>query len=214
VEAWFAGHGWLTFDPTPPDPNAASAPWFAKLNFYMDAMDVFWQDWVLSYDLDRQLTLAARMEESRRSFNLDWLDTGFGGFWSAVRNGFDTAKRFGGWMVAVFVLLGLGIAGGPMLLNWWRQHRRKQRVKAGQVQPGDATLLYARMLELLRRRGFEKPGWLTPQEFTRVLPETPVAMLVSDFTAAYNEVRFGGNKDAATRMVHLLEQLETVGRAS
>ena len=35
-------------------------PW-ARLGFYVDAAEVFWQDWVLNYNLDRQLQLATRM---------------------------------------------------------------------------------------------------------------------------------------------------------
>ena len=35
-----------------------------------------------------------------------------------------------------------------------------------------------------------------------------VAVLVEDLTAAYNEVRFGGRRDAAPRMIWLLQRLE------
>jgi hypothetical protein len=63
------------------------------------------------------------------------------------------------------------------------------------------------MLRLLRARGFEKPAWLTPNEFVRVLPE-PLKPLAQDLTAAYNDLRFGGRLDAASRMMRLLEQLE------
>jgi len=65
------------------------------------------------------------------------------------------------------------------------------------------------MLQVLHRRGIEKPAWLTPFEFAHVLQEPEVATLVEDLTEAYNELRFGGNAEAAGRIVVLLERLET-----
>jgi hypothetical protein len=64
------------------------------------------------------------------------------------------------------------------------------------------------MLTILQRRGLEKPAWLTPSEFARLLPPSPAATVVEDFTVAYNDLRFGGNPSAAPRMVGLLAELE------
>ena len=64
------------------------------------------------------------------------------------------------------------------------------------------------MLEILHRRGFQKPAWFTPREFAASLP-AETGMLVDQFTAAYNELRFGGKTDAASRLTLLLEELET-----
>ena len=65
------------------------------------------------------------------------------------------------------------------------------------------------MLKELRRRGIEKPAWLTPCEFARVVQEPELSLLVEDFTSAYNELRFGGNAEAAGRIFVLLDRLET-----
>jgi hypothetical protein len=79
--------------------------------------------------------------------------------------------------------------------------QRLLKVQRGEGQASDATLLYQRMLKALRRRGIEKPAWLTPCEFARVLQEPELArLLVEDFTGAYNELRFGGNAEAAGRI--------------
>jgi hypothetical protein len=66
------------------------------------------------------------------------------------------------------------------------------------------------MLRVLENRGLQKPPWLTPAEFARVLPASELAMLVEDLTGAYNEFRFGGRRDAAPRMVRLLKRIETL----
>jgi hypothetical protein len=69
-------------------------------------------------------------------------------------------------------------------------------------------MLYHRMLKVLRKRGIEKPAWVTPSEFARVLQEPVTSKLVLELTAAYNELRFGGKTEVAGRIVSLLEQLE------
>jgi hypothetical protein len=81
-------------------------------------------------------------------------------------------------------------------------------MQQGDVRAGDATLLYRRLLQLLHRRGIEKPAWLTPFEFAGLLREPELAPLVADATRAYNELRFGHQPAAAQRMIAVLDQLE------
>ena len=66
------------------------------------------------------------------------------------------------------------------------------------------------MLELAKR-GYEKPAWLTPNEFARVIPESPVAALVGEFTTLYQDLRYGGRASAGERMLGLLQEIEAVG---
>jgi protein-glutamine gamma-glutamyltransferase len=205
VEAWLPNHGWTTFDPTPPDPDAAHlSPW-TRLSFYADAIDVFWQDWVLNYNLERQLQLASRVGESGRHIGLNWTDGPR--WWNS--SDWKRLRDLG------LVLLG-AIALGFLVKflhrdgwRWWTTRRRMLKVQRGEAHPSDATLLYQRMLKALHRRGIEKPAWLTPSEFAHVLQEPELSLLVEDFTSAYNELRFGGNAEAAGRIFVLLERLET-----
>ena len=53
------GHGWITFDPTPPANSPQGKPWSATA-LYLDAAEMWWQRWVMDYDLDHQLYLASR----------------------------------------------------------------------------------------------------------------------------------------------------------
>jgi transglutaminase-like putative cysteine protease len=207
VEAWVDGRGWMTFDPTPPDPNPPGTSIVTRIQLYMDAMQVFWQDWVLSYDIDRQLTLAARMEQSSRSFQLRWLDGSLNGFFARVSAQAADAKRHAAKAVFGIVFLTLLIVFGPQLWRRWRILLRVNRARRGQASASDATLMYERMLALLRRKGIEKPVWLTPREFARSVPDRRAASLIEEFTAAYNDLRFGNRPDAAPRLVVLLEQL-------
>jgi hypothetical protein len=65
------------------------------------------------------------------------------------------------------------------------------------------------MLDLLRKRGYEKPAWLTPSEFARVIPESQMACLVGEFTAQYMDLRYGQRAAAGERMLGLLQEIET-----
>ena len=207
VEAWLPGRGWVTFDPTPPDPSPGANALLVKLALYADAVETFWQEWVVSYDLGHQATLADRMEQAGRRVSLRWLDRMFemGDNWPSTRS----------WLVHTGLWWLLALAGGvvgtwlaPKLWKAWRVRLGVRRLRRGQGSVADATLLYRRMLKLLRRRGYEKPAWFTPYEFACSLPPSEMGMLVLQFTSAYNALRFGGQADAAPHLSALLEDLE------
>jgi transglutaminase-like putative cysteine protease len=209
VEAWLPERGWTTFDPTPPDPNMESVNWMTQIGFYLDAAEVFWQDWVLNYDLDRQATLANRVEESSRRLSWSWAENSAARLTAQLRNAATVVwNNVAGVLLTLGILIALVLAA-PGAIEWLRVRQRAKRLQSGQGSASDATLLYLRMLALLKKRGVEKPGWLTPNEFASVLPDQEIGVLVRDLTVAYNEVRFGSSTDAAPRMVALLEQLET-----
>lgn len=204
VEAWIAGHGWRTFDPTPPDPSAIQSSFMARTALFFDAAEQFWQDWILSYDLERQIALASRVQQSGRGAKLHWVEATVGWFSVAARSSAGYAP-----IAAVVMFLAIvAVMLGPGASRWLRGAIRVRRLKRGEGEASDATLLYQRMLALLERRGIQKPPWLTPSEFARVLPATQLAPLVEDLTSAYVEFRFGGKRDVAPRMVQLLDQLE------
>jgi hypothetical protein len=209
VEAWIPDTGWTTFDPTPPDmrgSQGASAVW-SKLMLYVDALDTMWRDWVVNYNLESQVDLVSRIERrsrlmgtgSRFAEAIQW----------AVRDGASWARNF---IVAGGGLLILGAFGwifGPPLMEWLRSRQQTARLSRGQVVASDAALLYLRMLKVLRRRGLEKPGWLTPAEFARIVPPTSSdARLVEQITEAYHDLRYAGRAEAGPRMIQLLQELE------
>ncbi len=207
VEAYIPRRGWTTFDPTPPDPNPPGVSLWTRLGFYVDAADVFWQDWVIGYNLDRQLLLASRMERSGRNFRMGWLDDlgGSAGAWKS--SAVATAALYSACIVPAFVVLFLTIRFRGDVLRWWRNRRRLRHAQRGVVHRTDATLLYERMLRQLKRHGIEKPAWLTPWEFAQAVSDPALAILVEDITSAYNELRFGGSTEAGARMIELLGRL-------
>jgi transglutaminase-like putative cysteine protease len=207
VEAWLPGRGWVTFDPTPPDPSSGANALLIKLALYADAAETFWQEWVVSYDLGHQATLAERMEQAGRRVSLRWLDRIFemGDNWPSARS---WLVHSGLWWMLALASAAAGAWLAPKLWKAWRVRLGVRRLRRGQVSVADATLLYRRMLKLLRRRGYEKPACYTPYEFACSLPPSEMGMLVLQFTSAYNALRFGGQADAAPQLSALLEDLE------
>jgi transglutaminase-like putative cysteine protease len=208
VEAYVPHRGWTTFDPTPADPNALTQSLWSKLALYADAADTFWQEWVVSYDLGRQLVLADKMEQSSRRFTFDWFT------WTAAPAARWEARtrvvldRHPAAALSIFALALGAILLGPKTWRLLRLRQRVRRARMGRASVADATLLYHRFLDLLRVKGYVKPPWFTPTEFVRSLRNPETAALAGQFVEAYQELRFGGKAEAAPRLFLLLEELK------
>ncbi|MCS7026819.1 MAG: DUF3488 and DUF4129 domain-containing transglutaminase family protein [Bryobacteraceae bacterium] len=212
VEAWLPGKGWTTFDPTPP---AAPQPLSlaTRLQLYLDAVQVFWQDWILAYDLDRQLNLVSAIEQSRPRFSWQAWERR----WAQLEGHLVLfGRRLRRLLPEAIQALVVGAVLFTLTRALWRKWRRmseRRRLERGQAAASDAILLYQRMLATLQRRGVEKPPWLTPNEFAKLLPRPEISQLVSEATAAYHELRYGQRQEAALRFAHLVDELEHTCRS-
>jgi len=207
VEAWAPGRGWMSFDPTPPRSVRAEPPAWTRLNWYLDAAETFWDEWVLSYDLSRQLFLAAKMESSSRDLSAHGMDHLRARAAQLLVSVSGWGSRYGLAALAGLVLAAAALLAGPRIRAHLRRQRRLRQAARGAGQPSDATLWYERMLSTLKKRGFQKPAWQTPAEFARLLPASSLASLVDEFTRAYNELRFAGRPSAAARLAILLARI-------
>jgi hypothetical protein len=211
VEAWIPGRGWTTFDPTPPDDTqrrGLAAAW-ARVMLYFDAAETMWRQWVIDYNIEQQIELIAGVERQSRRLNPSWFTSGLAGTGDRVRKLFDSVKPYLPHAAAFLVVAIAAALLAPGALRYVRARLHAARISRGEVAASDAAILYGRMLELLHRRGIEKPAWLTPGEFARILPDTATAPLVEQITDAYHDLRYGRDLQAAPRMVQLLQQLES-----
>lgn len=200
VEGWIDGV-WTTFDPTPAGPRNERAGLMARLNMYLDAADHAWQEWIVSYDLSHQAAIAARLEAALHG-------------WGHRSGSVSFAGGVKWWVVtllAVVLLLAAGFVFGPRTWRAWRGRMRVRQIIRGGGSPSDASILYQCMLEILARRGFQKPPWFTPAEFARHLPREQ-KLPVTAFTEVYNSVRFGGDAAATAHLASLLQEFERAAR--
>jgi transglutaminase-like putative cysteine protease len=213
VEAWIPERGWTTFDPTPPGPAPGSSV-ATRLTLYLDAADGLWREWVVSYDPYHQGSLMDRVQQSAARLGIRWFDTLSDAhtYWDGPAG--KRLRRLAPRLLAAIglgVLLWLAIRPAVAALG---MRRRERRVRRGQAAAGDAALLYRRMLQILKRRGYRKPPWFTPAEFAASLPRTRLGDAAGEFTAAYNAWRFGGRTELAPRLSALLQELRRAGRGS
>jgi len=208
VEAWVDGWGWMTFDPTPSSIAPPKAQWLQQTRFYLDAFEVFWGEWVVGYDFDRQMRLAVEMHDTSRTTSGNWLDRlAAGATW--LNTDFPRHARRWWLPVACGAVVCVALFFGALWL--WRIVRgrgRLARLRNGGGQRSDATLLYQRALKALGRKGVEKQTWVTAGEFARSLSGTDNGRLVSEITGLYDRLRFGGDAQAAARMFELVARLE------
>ena len=190
VEAWAPGHGWMTFDPTPPANSPQGKPWSA-LALYLDTADMWWQRWVVDYDLDHQLYLASRFEQSTRN----WKGISADGWMKelALKTlGFIDRAKDVVLTVGVVIILGVllwsflpltdrcdpaSISSQTNSAGGGRSFGRGAALSKDARHPSQARLREARLAP--------------PAEFARVLPESRTAGLVREFTALYQQLRYG-----------------------
>ncbi len=214
VEAWIPGHGWSSFDPTPPDASAHAFTLATRMSLYLDAASTFWQEWVVSYDPSRQGSLADKLEQGAGRLGIRWFDSlsGVPATWDVY---ITIGLRRYGLKVLIVLLIGAWIwFFGPPLIRLLRMKRRVERARRGQASVADATVLYQRMLHIVKRHGYHKPAWFTPAEFAASMPASGLGSSVARFTAAYNALRFGGRTEVAPQLSLLLDELEQQQRPS
>jgi transglutaminase-like putative cysteine protease len=210
VEAYFTGFGWVTFDPTPADPRVRAETWSSRFSVWLDAIETWWQDWIIQYDVGRQLTLA-------RSVQGRWLDAGETASvaWDRVQRWLTRAEEhvrqrplWLAWPLAA----GLAVAAAAMLWPRVRAALASRRMARGQASAQDCTLLYERALRLLARRGFVRQPWQTPAEFVRFIEPRDRRRRFHEITEAYLRARFGGDREAARRLAPLVRTFASPGR--
>ena len=67
VEAYIPPYGWVTFDPTPAGVQPPISRWVRFL-LYMDALRVYWREWVVNFDFTRQNALNRQIGTDTRAY--------------------------------------------------------------------------------------------------------------------------------------------------
>lgn len=212
VEAYFPGAGWVAFDPTPPDPNAGGRTWWTTIQHYYDAVDLWWDEWVVNYDESHQWRLARNVGSA-----LQWSWRSRWWFRQMRRELAAEINRAGSrlWDSPYVAPFGLGLTlllilllRGRALRDWLRAlWLLRGNGSARALSGAEATLLYQQLLRLLRRRGYPRSPAQTPLEFVASLPQAELAAAVGEFTRLYNHARFGRRQEESGRLVELLRNL-------
>jgi protein-glutamine gamma-glutamyltransferase len=236
VEAYFPEtKTWIEFDPTPaagiePGPSGL----LAQMQRYVDAMRLFYLDYVIAYDASRQRSLArdagnatvaaqASYQQYMRGFRLEfgrWMAQLNRPFLALVRNpqlslGLALAGLFIGGgaaaALAIRITRRLRNAPGSVFRNRWLTWLFLPwlRFSTRNDAQRSAVLFYNEMLDVLARSGVKRPEHLTPAEFAAQVDLPPVIEL----TQAYNAIRFGGAETAAFDAARMRERMKRLREA-
>jgi hypothetical protein len=192
VEAFFPGVGWVTFDPTPPgatDRLGRGAGLLDKLGRFADTMRLKWFQWVIEYDLHRQLSVFKALR-----------DTFGGGGGTSMRDRMAAGKA---WLARNRAAAGGAAAAAAALLGaigWWRRRRGGGVGAAGRAAARSAVdAIYLAVQSRLARRGYPRVASVTPREHAAALRRAgaPGAEPYADLTELYYRASYGGTSDSA-----------------
>lgn len=214
VEVYFPDYGWIPFDPTPADPNPAAGP--GALDDYLDALNLFWNEWVINYDFAHQVRLAGEIDQRSRRFERE-ARFRLGEFqWRGLRlmlaaGAFLRAHRLPLAGLALVLmssvlladrLLGSDVPFTGQLRFLWAWRFRRHEATAGRVA---AALTYREFLKVLARQGFRKAPAQTPREFALSLGDR--APKAAEFTRLYNGLRYGRAAVPLGEMRRIIEDI-------
>lgn len=212
VEAYFPDYGWYTFDPTPGIPTSNSSGWWPRLSLYADAMQEFWQDWIVNYDFTHQAALSfviAHEGESDMHHSQQWwmkkYESWVAKFRKLNQSVHHQPRRWTLWIIgsALLFLLLLRLPGMLRSLRNLRLARKPERTP----RPA-AAIWYSRLVKLLARRGYSKKPGQTPQEFAQSIASSQLKAPVLRFTDRYERARFGDSAADAAKLPELYAQVE------
>ena len=215
VEAYFPGHGWVSFDPTPGGVITPPTGW-GRVALYVDAMRSFWREWVVNYDVSHQQTLgeqAARNTRHRFFAMKRWYQRYYMGLLERARkiHGSVAGSPARWALISVLAAGMIGLLAKARRLSMWIRRRRLAR------HPGDspaiaAALWYERMTHTLARRGWRKSPLQTPQEFLNSIDQPELRQRLERFTWHYHGARFGELADDAQQLPDLYEEVSEASR--
>ena len=212
VEVYFPGSGWIMFDPTPPAMESSSM--FSRLGQYIDWMELSWNEWVINYDFAHQVQMAQSMQRGTRN----WTESAHGWFTGEQRKAKLWIKswlyRQGAFtlVLPLALILFLALLRYDLLRGFFRRLRLYWHLRApesARSNPQLASRLYAELLHLLERCGFERRASQTPLEFAAAVNEAGLSSPVREFTQIYAHARFGGVPCDTPRLRGLLEHIRS-----
>ncbi len=221
VEVFFPGHGWATYDPTPPAGALVGVGdgVLDTLRAWLDSLKLSWYKWVVEYDLEKQIAFFSGLLRSLR----EALPSGAGG--GALGDGEDV--DWGAWLKAllsrpstwlwialpVLALVALRRGWGPAIARWVAGQRARRG--AGRRR-GETEEVYLVLLRTLKREGFPRGAAETPSELAARVEAHghPASAEVTALTRAFERSRYASETSGPSGRSRELRELLARVRAS
>ncbi len=192
TEVYFPEYGWFAFNPIPGMPLI---PPSIEENQTFSALMAFWK-WVAAWLPSPVTGFLERFIGGIFRWILgiiSWFFALFSQGWQGIFTGLilSTALGFLGWLLYVF----------------WRGWRYRRWLS--KLSPVES--IYQQMLSLMASKGFVKPGFQTPFEYTKVIQEynsINEAEIIEEISQAYVGWRYGSKEVNLIRLKNLLRSLK------
>lgn len=188
VEVYFDGIGWVTFDPTPSSSASSVGDddgTTDRVRRFLDTLRFQWFQWVIEYDLHRQLSLFRGVGDSVKG----------GGV--SVKEVFTDVRA---WLGRHRYLIGGLVLGGVVFITIMTRWRRRTGRSQSRRARDPMSVIYDQAVLGLARRGYGREPVTTPREHARDLAAraVPGAAALGELTDLYYARVYGGQDEPET----------------
>jgi transglutaminase-like putative cysteine protease len=199
VEVYVPSRGWAEFDPTPPDPNYHEMSLALQMSQYFDALELFWNSYILVYDSGSQLQLFRSAQESAQSMQLTMRSRA--DKW--IVQGQELSDRIAEYLgkllqmvrfwiaVLSLAILGIGVKyrNALRLQVWiWRLRRGHGR---NTIDEGVVEELFYRAARLAEHRSPKRHPAQTWREWIFALPDPNRRSILTRALAVFEKSKYG-----------------------
>jgi transglutaminase-like putative cysteine protease len=211
IEVYIPDRGWVEFDPTPPDPNYREVNLAVQLSHYIDALELFWNSYIIVYDSSAQWQLFRSAQDQVQSIQVTlreksehWMARGKD--WS------DSLVRWAGKFLgtpAFWAVLAAMAAGGAAY-QYRRPIQTKLRIWLVRQGRGRATediveQLFYRAAHLAQRKSASRAAGETWREWILGLPDPRRRSVLGKALIVFEKSKYGRQAVSAEDF-SLLEQ--------
>ena len=197
VEVYEAGMGWMEFDPTPPDPNHRELNLATQMLQYVDAMELYWNSYIIIYDSGAQLQLFHSAQERVQNIQTDlrnksdrWVARGqmlSDRFAKMSRELFETIWF---WSVVAAIFIGYGAYRNRRALKTRFRIWRLRRV-GGTVNEDVVEQLFYRAARLAAGRLEKRRPGQTWREWIFGLPDRDRRSILTRALEVFEKSKYG-----------------------
>jgi transglutaminase-like putative cysteine protease len=213
VEVYIPERGWLEFDPTPPDPNYRELNLAMQVSQYIDAMQLYWNSYILIYDSGAQVQLFRNAQDRVQSIQ------------STMREKFDRlvararvlSNRFAAWIrgrvesgwfwivATAFILGSIGYKNRKSLRTQW--HIWRLRHGRGAVNEDVVEHLFYCAARLAARRLQRRQPAQTWREWIFGLPDPNRRSILKGALDIFEKSKYGHMPVSAAEFTRLEEAI-------
>ena len=213
VEVYLPGSGWTEFDPTPPDANQHDNGLVAQMGHYADAVGLFWNTYVLTYDTDSQAQLFKSAQETiqgiqkslqKRTERLALATQGFADLVS------ETMRKTinGGWIWIYAVAALASLAAYRCRQDFWNRWLAfKTRNASGTVDGRVVAALFYRAVRLAESEGPYRSRSQTWREWIVSVPHEQRRSILTRAVEIFEKSKYGRESTPASDVAHLRQAL-------